>query len=112
MLYAFQTCPANFHDIWILYTTVLIPSLYFLIPAVTFTENQTKQLQKLYMPTVLRRAGIGNRYPEAVVYGNKQFQGHNFYHLKVIHIASRLQYILKHLRANAYIGTTARSMLN
>eukprot|EP00957_Ditylum_brightwellii_P082065 6240230-Ditylum_brightwellii.AAC.1 len=112
MLYAFQTYPANFHDIWILYTTVLIPSLCFLMPAVTFTEKQMKQLQKLYMPMVLRRAKIGNGYPEAVVYDNKQFQGHNFYHLKAIHIASRLQYILKHIRANDYIGTTTKSTLN
>eukprot|EP00957_Ditylum_brightwellii_P066106 5014675-Ditylum_brightwellii.AAC.2 len=82
------------------------------MPEVAFTEKQTKQLHKMCMPTVLRRAGIGNGYPEAVVYGDKRFQGHNSYHLKAIHIASRVQYILKHLRANGYIGTTARSMLN
>jgi hypothetical protein len=64
------------------------------------------------MPTVLRRAGIRNGYPEAVVYGDKRFQGHNFYHLKAIHIASRVKYLLKHLRANDYIGITAQSMLN
>eukprot|EP00957_Ditylum_brightwellii_P110422 8421065-Ditylum_brightwellii.AAC.1 len=56
--------------------------------------------------------GIGKGYPAAVVYGDKQFQGHKFYHLKVIHIALRVQYILKHLQANNYTGTTARSMLN
>eukprot|EP00957_Ditylum_brightwellii_P019846 1497869-Ditylum_brightwellii.AAC.1 len=60
----------------------------------------------MYMPTVLRRAGIGNGYPVAVVYGDKRFQGHNVYHLKAIHIALRVQYILKHLRANDYIRTT------
>eukprot|EP00957_Ditylum_brightwellii_P119716 9133981-Ditylum_brightwellii.AAC.1 len=80
--------------------------------AVTFTEKQIQQLQKLYIPTVLRRAGIVNGYPEEVVYGDKRIQGHNFYHLKAIHIASRVQYLLKHLRANNYKGTTARSMLN
>eukprot|EP00957_Ditylum_brightwellii_P153701 11698046-Ditylum_brightwellii.AAC.1 len=82
------------------------------MPVVTFREKQTQQPQKLYIPTVIRRAGIGNGYPEAVVYRDKRFQGHNFYHLKTIHIASRVQYILKHLRANNYIGTTARSMIN
>eukprot|EP00957_Ditylum_brightwellii_P037051 2805177-Ditylum_brightwellii.AAC.1 len=75
-------------------------------------EKQMKQLQKLYMPTVLRRAGIGHGYPVAVVYGDKRFQGHSFCHLKAIHIALRVQYIPKHLQANDYIGTTARSMLN
>eukprot|EP00957_Ditylum_brightwellii_P121672 9278700-Ditylum_brightwellii.AAC.1 len=75
-------------------------------------EKQTQQLQKLYMPTVLRRAGIRNGYPEAVVYGDKRFQGHNFYDLKATHIAARVQYVLKHLHANGCVGTTARSMLN
>eukprot|EP00957_Ditylum_brightwellii_P067182 5099248-Ditylum_brightwellii.AAC.1 len=82
------------------------------MPAVTFTEKQTKQLQKMYMPTVLRRAGFGNVDPEAVVYGDKRLQGHNFYYLKAIRITSRVQYILKHLHANDYIETTARSVLN
>eukprot|EP00957_Ditylum_brightwellii_P182271 13886264-Ditylum_brightwellii.AAC.1 len=77
------------------------------MPAVSFLEKQTRQLQNLYVPTVLRRAGIGNGYPEAVVYGDKQFQGYSFYHLKAIHIAVRVQYLLKHLQANNYIGTTA-----
>eukprot|EP00957_Ditylum_brightwellii_P065190 4944491-Ditylum_brightwellii.AAC.1 len=66
LLHAFQHCPANFHDIWILYTTVLIPSICFSMPAVSFTEKQTRQLQNLYMPTVLQYAGIGNGYTEAV----------------------------------------------
>eukprot|EP00957_Ditylum_brightwellii_P195339 14883504-Ditylum_brightwellii.AAC.1 len=66
----------------------------------------------MYMPTVLRRAGIGNGYLEAGVCRDKRFQGHNFYHLKAIHIASRVQCILKHLRVNDYMGTAARSMLN
>eukprot|EP00957_Ditylum_brightwellii_P032507 2463271-Ditylum_brightwellii.AAC.1 len=39
--YAFKTYPANFHDIWILYSTVLKPSICFSIPAVTFMEKQT-----------------------------------------------------------------------
>eukprot|EP00957_Ditylum_brightwellii_P012184 920592-Ditylum_brightwellii.AAC.1 len=82
------------------------------MPAVTFMEKQTQQLQNLYMPTVLRRAGIGNGYPEAVVYCDKRFQGHNFYHLKAIHIASIVQYLLNLLQANDYIGITARSVLN
>jgi len=112
LLHAFQTCPATFHDIWILYTMVLIPIICFLMPAVTFTEKQTRQLQNLYMPTVLIRGGIGNDYPQSVVYGDKRFQGHNFYHLKAIHIATRVQYLLKHLQANDYIGLTARSMIN
>jgi hypothetical protein len=54
LLHAFQNCPANFHDIWILYAMVLISSICFLMPAVTFTEKQTQHLQNLYMPTVLR----------------------------------------------------------
>ena len=112
LLHAFQKYPATFHDIWILYTTVVTPSICFLMPAVSFTEKQMRQLQNLYMPTALRQAGIGNGYPEAVVYGDKQFQGHNCYHLKAIHIAARVQYLLKHLQANDYIGLTARSMIN
>eukprot|EP00957_Ditylum_brightwellii_P056364 4272661-Ditylum_brightwellii.AAC.1 len=77
------------------------------MPAVSFLEKQTRQLQNLYTPTVLRQAGISNGYPEAVVYGDKWFQGHNFYHLRAIHIAARGQCLLKHLQANDYIGTTA-----
>ena len=70
---AFLKCSATFHEIWILYTTVLIPSLCFSMPAVTFTEEQTKYIQDQYMPTILKKAGIGNGYPEAVIYGDKQF---------------------------------------
>eukprot|EP00957_Ditylum_brightwellii_P084146 6396634-Ditylum_brightwellii.AAC.1 len=77
------------------------------MPAVSFTEKQMRQLQNLFMPTVLRGAGIGNGYLEAVVYGDKRFQGHNFYHFIAIHIAARVQYLLKHLQANDYIGLTA-----
>jgi hypothetical protein len=82
------------------------------MPAVTFTEKQTRHLQNQYMPTVLQQAGIGNGYPEAVVYGDKRFQGHNFYHLKAIHITARVQYLLKHLQANDHIGLTACLMIN
>ena len=112
LLPAFATCPANYHEIWILYTTVLIPSLCYSMPATTLTLRQTEKLQELYMPTILKRSGIGHGYPLSVIYADSRFQGHNFYHLKSLHISARIKYIIKHLRMKDYIGNTARSMLN
>jgi hypothetical protein len=82
------------------------------MPAITLAQRQTDKLQELYMPTILKRSGIGHGYPLSVIYADSRFQGHNFFHLKSLHISARIKYIIKHLRMKDYIGNTARSIIN
>eukprot|EP00957_Ditylum_brightwellii_P130763 9976221-Ditylum_brightwellii.AAC.1 len=52
---ALDTCPAKPHEAWTLYTTMLLPSIGYSLPATSLDNDQIQYLENLFMPTLLQK---------------------------------------------------------
>eukprot|EP00957_Ditylum_brightwellii_P108341 8265324-Ditylum_brightwellii.AAC.1 len=106
---ALEVCPAKLHEARTLYTTMLLPSIRYPLPATSLDNDQFEHLEKLFMPTLLQNMSKG--YPRVLIYCNKKCLGSDFFHIQSLHISARTTYLIKHLCHQSYIDNTARAMI-
>jgi hypothetical protein len=57
---------------WLLYWTVCSKITYS-IPITALTEKQCNQIEKIVKPSLVKKLGLPNTFPNLMLYGNKAF---------------------------------------
>jgi hypothetical protein len=94
------------------YNSFYLPSIGYINPATTLTQQECYNIQKPVVNAILRKMGIIRKAHRSVVFGTAQFDGLGLEHLAAYQGHSRLQYLIGHLRCNSTTGNLMRSMLD
>jgi hypothetical protein len=96
----------------LLYNSFHLPSIGYVTPATTLTQQECYKIQKPVVNEILPKMGIRRKAHRSVVFSTAQFGGLGLEHLASYQGHSRLQYLMGHLRYNSTTGKLMRSMLD
>ena len=98
------TCPLRPNEAWIAYRQYLIPSLMYGAIIQSFSISTCETMHRKLLPYLLPKLGYPNTFPRPLAFGPKKSGGSGILDFNAIILSSKIQYVLKHLRANTEIG--------
>ena len=108
---AIQVCPLTKTQVILAVKTIYKPAIEHVLPATTFTERQIQTIHRKVMPRLLSRSGISRNYPRALVFGPTEIGGLGFPHIGYMQLATKVNLIIKNVRANTTLGRTFMIMM-
>jgi hypothetical protein len=67
------SCPLSHMHAWLSYWTVCIPGLTYLSSTTSLNEKQCTQLEKIIKPSLVKKLGLPDTFPNLMLYGDKYF---------------------------------------
>jgi hypothetical protein len=72
---ALISCPLSHMHAWLAYWTVCIPGITYSFPTTSLTEQQCTKLEKIIKPSLVKKLGLPDTFPNLLLYGDKYFGG-------------------------------------
>eukprot|EP00957_Ditylum_brightwellii_P077267 5872003-Ditylum_brightwellii.AAC.1 len=107
---AITVCSLRQDEIWNVYFTIYIPSITYSFPAMTFIDEEHKQVNTILIPKLLPQLGFNRNTHCSVIFGPAKYMGLGLVHLKGLHLAMQVETIIKHIWNNEKIGESALIM--
>eukprot|EP00957_Ditylum_brightwellii_P119651 9129055-Ditylum_brightwellii.AAC.1 len=72
---AINSCPIPGSEVIAAYDSIYIPSIAYVLPTTSVTEDEIHKLHKILLPKMLQRAGYKFNFPYAVAFAPHEFLG-------------------------------------
>ena len=97
-------CPLKPREVHIAYNQCLIPSVLYGALVQSFDISSCEKLHRTLLPTLLPKLGFPGTFPCPLAFGPIESGGIGLHDFNAYLLSTKIQYLLRHLRANTQIG--------
>ena len=100
-----RTCGAK------IYPTIWLPKLRYISPAVCFTKNESKEIDKPVVRHCLSSAGYSQRFPRRVVFGPASKGGLEWESCYSLQVYEKIKFFISHFRRQTKLGNLLKILV-
>jgi hypothetical protein len=101
---ALLSCPLSHMHVWLAYWTVCIPGITYSSSTTSLTEEQCSQVEKIIKPSLVKKLGLPDTFPNLMLYGDKYFRGVGILQIFAEQGMNQTLSIMRHIRAKTTLG--------
>jgi hypothetical protein len=101
---ALISCPLSHMHAWFAYWTVCIPGITYSSSTTSLTVDQCSQVKKIIKPSLVKKLGLPDTFPNLMLYGDKYFGGVEILQLFAEQGMNQTLSIMRHIRAQTTLG--------